>query len=88
MFILAPYRDSCQGAILSTGIINKSICGWLCTFSPYAVVLGRCHFAHEHSKGKLERDTWIPEVQSLATCQDEIINLDFNQKAKVSKPSS
>lgn len=88
MFILAPYRNSCQRAILSTGIINKSICGWLCTFFPYALVLGRCYFAHRLSKGKLESDTWIPEVQSLATCQDETINVDLNQKNKVSKPSS
>ena len=50
MFILVPYRNSCQRAILSTGIINKSICGWLCTFFPYAAALGRCYFSHKHSK--------------------------------------
>lgn len=55
---------------------------------PICMVLGRYYFAHKHSKGKLERDTWIPEVQSLASCPDETINLDLNRKNKVSKSTS
>jgi hypothetical protein len=46
---------------------------------PYAAVLGRYYFAHKHSKGKLEMDTWVSEVQGVASVKIRV-NLDINQK--------